>query len=80
MSDAKPIIHESRVVKVAVMLHGKSLLDDGVTYVEITDDGGGEYVTITQVIGVDEKSIALDPAEWPALFEAIDRMVNECRV
>lgn len=47
--------------------------------VEIDDDGGGEFVTVTDMSDRGGK-IHIDRNEWPALRDAIDQMIAGCRV
>jgi len=53
-----------------------STLSEMTTTVSIDDEGGGEYVKAEQT---NTGSILINPDEWPAIREAIDRMVSECR-
>ena len=53
-----------------------TILSEMATRVSIDDEGGGEYVRAEQT---STGSILINPDEWPAIREAIDRMVSECR-
>lgn len=62
-----------------IMVHpatDDSTLSEMATTVSIDDEGGGEYVKAEQT---NTGSILINPDEWPAIREAIDRMVSECR-
>lgn len=62
-----------------IMVHpadDDSTLSEMATTVSIDDEGGGEYVKAEQVT---TGAILINPDEWPAIREAIDRMVSECR-
>lgn len=73
--------HLMRVLRVGIMPPGDPIFSERVTVVEINDDAGGEFVTITQDGGRSDfrKSLAFDPGEWPVVRDAIDFMVAECR-
>lgn len=53
-----------------------AILSEMVTMVSIEDEGGGEYVKAEQT---NTGAILINPDEWPAIREAIDLMVSECR-
>ena len=70
------IEYEARLIGVVVVPEGKPLYADTVTRIEIDDETGGEFVKVTQNRG----SVGIDPDEWPAVREAIDRAIRDCRV
>lgn len=54
----------------------KSTISELSTRVSIHDEGGGEFVSVSQVnIG----EIDINPDEWPMLRQAIDEMIKECQ-
>lgn len=65
----------TRVTRLHVLTEGEPLFDERGFSVEIDDEGGGEFVVVHDRDG----EIRLNAEEWPALREAIDRMVKECR-
>jgi hypothetical protein len=73
--------YETRILKVAVMDEKQSIFSDGVTFVEIDDDAGGEFVVLTQnePTGDPKRTISIDVIEWPTLRKAIDDMVKRCK-
>lgn len=73
--------HEIRVTRVHVVPQGDVLFSEQAFQVEIADDAGGEYVIVTgdALNALDSGQIAINPAEWPTLRRAINRMVKECR-
>jgi len=72
--------HETRIMKVAVMREGASIFDEGVFFVEITDESGGEFLILTQnKFTGDAPGIPIDRTEWPELRKAIDDMVKRCK-
>ena len=70
---------EARVLSVVVAPEGEAIFSESATVVRIEDEGGGEYVVVSQEIVPGRGNIAINPEEWPALRDAIDRMVKECR-
>ena len=62
-----------------IMVHpadNSTILSEMATTVSIDGEGGGEYVKAEQT---NTGAILINPDEWPAIREAIDRMVSECR-
>ena len=76
----KTMEYETRIMKLSVLPIGAAIFSDGATCIEIEDEAGGEFVIVSQH-GKDSTNaqIAIDPAEWPILSEAIARMIAECR-
>lgn len=73
MTDAKK--WETRMVKLYVLPSGSRLHHDKATDVYIDDEGDGEFVAVAQ----DDQTVRFERDEWPAVRDAIDRMVNEIR-
>ncbi len=75
----KPLIE--RVVSIVVLPEGDPLFSEMATRVDIVDEAGGEFVKVSQNLGRTDGdgAIFVSPDEWPALRQAIDRMVVECR-
>lgn len=71
--------YETRTTRLTVTKKGAPIFDASSTTIEIDDEGGGEYLVISQNPDSGEQRIKIDPAEWPAIREAIDRMIVECR-
>ena len=67
--------YEKRFIKLLVNRTGESLFASEAIAIEIIDEGGGEFVEITQK---DDK-MRIEPQEWPSLREAIDEMIDSCR-
>jgi hypothetical protein len=67
-----------RVTQLTVVSDGKPIFDELATQVEITDEGGGEFLIIRQT-GVVGRQIRLDANEWPTIREAIERMIDEVK-
>lgn len=74
---ARGVNYATRVTQVTVSPKDARVFDERSTAVAIEDEGAGEYVTIHQP-GHDAK-IQIEAAEWPAIREAIDRMIQETR-
>ncbi|WP_444715007.1 hypothetical protein [Marinobacter sp. NSM] len=53
-----------------------STFSEMATRVSIDDEGGGEFLKVEQT---NTGAILINPGEWPAIREAIDRMAAECR-
>ena len=61
-----------------IMVHpadSPTILSEMVTRVSVDDEGGGEFVRVEQA---NTGAILINPDEWPAIRDAIDRMVGEC--
>lgn len=70
---------EARVLCVAVVPVGEPIYSERLTLVTICDDTEGEYVEVSQAGRADLGKIAIDPDEWPALRDAIESRIKECR-
>lgn len=69
----------TRITQLAVVEDGKPLFDDSATIITITDESGGEFVEVRQVRGRIDNAIGIDPAEWPAIRDAVEQLIGECR-
>ena len=67
-----------RITQITVCPEGKKTFDELSTVVEIGDNGSGEFVQVNQNDG-EASRIRIDKSEWPALRDAIDRMIAECQ-
>lgn len=67
---------KTRITQLTVAPESAELYDDRSTIIEITDEGGGEFITVTQPDGAAE--IRIDADEWPAVRAAINKLVKEC--
>jgi hypothetical protein len=54
------------------------MLDMECTDIEIADEGGGEFVVVSQDADGHGK-ISINPEEWPTLRRAIDDAIKQCR-
>lgn len=72
--------YEIRVTRLSVGPSSEPLFSEQSTDVEITDEAGGEFVTVRQKSDhVDAQGIQIDPEEWPELQTAIQQMIDACR-
>lgn len=73
--------HDIRIVKLCVVPKGQPIFSEQATMVEIADEAGGEFVTVTQQVGHPdlERCVAFDAKEWSAIKPAIEHMLGECR-
>lgn len=67
-----------RVTQLTVVADDKPIFDESATQVEITDEGGGEFVLVKQTFS-SKGEIKIDPSEWDRVREAIDQMIRECK-
>lgn len=65
----------ARIVAMAVAPKGYGVLSEQATRIEYADEGAGEFVEVSQVIG---GKIGIDPKEWPHIRDAIDKMIGGC--
>lgn len=71
--------HTTRTTRIHVLPEGAAIFDEGGFSVEIEDDAGGEFLIVQCLDSACEAGqIRLNPEEWPALRETIDRMAAEC--
>lgn len=66
---------EARFISAAICREGEPIYSETSTLVSIRDDGGGEFVEVSQGSG----RISMDVDEWPAIKAAIDAMILSCR-
>jgi hypothetical protein len=71
--------YEIRATKLIVAPEGEQVYSEMVTSVEIKDEAAGEFVMVSQSGRTDIGKIAISPEEWPALRDAINRMISQCR-
>ncbi len=67
----------TRVTQLTVAPEGAAVFSEDATTITIEDEGGGEFVIVSQP-GRD-KDIGIMSDEWPAIRDAIDRMIQETR-
>ena len=70
--------HRTILGQLRVVPAGKAMGGEGVTIIDMDDEGGGAFVTVRQEEDLNTNEIRIDPGEWPAVRAAINRMVREC--
>lgn len=75
----KPLVE--RVLSIVVLPESDPIFSEMATRVDIVDEAGGEFLEVWQPSGRPDANgkLQIDPNQWPALRQAIDRMVGECR-
>lgn len=68
---------KTRITQLTVAPEGADLYDDRSTHIEIDDEGGGEFITISQPEAT--ANIRIDLGEWPAIRAAVNKLVKECK-
>ena len=71
---------ETRTIKIAVVPKNEPIFSRETTTIEIVDDSGGEYLEVCQCNEENEGKICINPEEWPTIKEAIEKMLEECRL
>jgi hypothetical protein len=61
--------------QITIVPTGESINSAQATRVELSDEGAGAFVTVEQ----DNGAVRIDPEEWPALRDAIERMMVTVR-
>lgn len=67
--------YETRTMALLVGPDSEPSYSDMVSIIRIAQEGNGEFVEVEQHGG----KIAINPDEWPALRDAIERMIRDCR-
>lgn len=71
--------YERRIVKICVAPKDVPIFEQGVTFIEIADESGGEFVEVSQHHDEGKAAVKINPDEWPIIRDAIDEMVLKCR-
>lgn len=77
---SKPYVQ--RATKLTVLPMGDPIFSELATDIEVEDEGGGEFLIISQTSGnVNRRtnSISISPEEWPAIRDAIESMLAGLR-
>lgn len=69
---------KTRTTQLTVAPEGEPIFSELAYTVTIDDQAAGEYVVV-QAMDEGGGKIDIDPAYWPAIRDAIDKMVKECR-
>lgn len=71
--------YETRITQITIVPEKKPLFSEEATDISIEDEAAGEFVVIKQSAITKNGVIAVTAEDWPAIRDAIDRMVKECR-
>jgi hypothetical protein len=71
--------YDTRVTAITVAPQGQPIYSEQATQVNIVDETGGEFVEVCQSGRTDLGKIAIMPEEWPALRDAVNKLINGCR-
>lgn len=70
----------TRVTRLHVAPEGEPIYTERAFTVEVEDEAGGEFLLIHCLdTSCKNGQLRIDPKEWPALRDAIERMIGECR-
>ncbi|MEL6703047.1 MAG: hypothetical protein AAFU38_16195 [Bacteroidota bacterium] len=70
---------DNRITERTLVSPGGSLYDEGVTRISITDEGGGEFLVVSQSTRAGLGEIRINREEVPAFVAALQEMANEIR-
>ena len=72
--------HDIRVTQMTVVPRNEPSFSEMAFTVRIVDEAAGEFVQVQSLSGVPTpNTIAVDKDEWPALRDAIEYMVSQCK-
>lgn len=72
--------YKIRTISLLVNRKDEPIFAEGATEVRIEDEAAGEYVMVIQHCDeLKPGEVSIDPAAWPKLRKAIDRLVSKCR-
>ena len=72
--------YEIRTVALLVVPKDQPMFSEYATEIKITDEAAGEFVELSQTGRTNLGKVCISPEEWPALRDAIDQMVMQCRL
>lgn len=68
--------YETRVTKLTVNMIGEPIFSERATHIEIEDESGGEFISITQQGDhVKLGTVAITTEEWPHIKSAIEKLL-----
>lgn len=70
--------YETHIMALIVKPVDQPIFSEMATIVRIEDEAGGPFVEVEQHGRTDIGKICIDPNEWPALRDAIDKMIAVC--
>lgn len=71
--------YETRITQITIVPEKEPLFSETATEISINDEAAGEFVVIKQSASTENGMIAITQEDWPAIRDAIDRMIKECR-
>jgi hypothetical protein len=71
--------YEIRTLSLYVAPKDQPVYSELGTTITIVDEAAGEFVEVSQSGRTDLGKIAISPREWPAVREAIDTAIGNCR-
>ena len=71
--------YEIRTMSILVVPKDQPTFSEYATEIKIVDEAAGEFLEVSQTWRTDLGKIAISPEEWPALRDAIDQMIKQCR-
>ena len=71
--------YETRTLSILVAPKDQHTFSEYATEIKIVDEAAGEFLEVSQCGRTDLGKIAISPQEWPALRDAIDQMIKQCR-
>lgn len=74
---SEPVEYETRTTQLTVGVKGEALYNELGFVIEITDEGGGEFVEVSPT--TEPGKLRIDKRCWPMLRDAIEWMLTECR-
>ncbi len=77
-----PPIFTSRanLARLTVLPVGEPLFSETATHISIEDEAAGEFIAIEQHNdGSALGKIVIDPDEWPAIRDAVQKLLGDCR-
>jgi hypothetical protein len=69
-------VYLTRIASLVVLPEGEPLYSERATTISLDDEAAGEFVVVKQE-GRADNSIAICDDEWPAIREAIDRLIAD---
>ena len=69
----------TRTKTLIVLPDGEPIFSERATEIYIEDDAGGEYVVIDQSGNERENGVAVWRSDWPAIRDAVEKLLGECQ-
>ncbi len=64
-----------RTTQLTITPENESIYHERATNISVQDEGGGEFIAITQ----DGQEVTFDVEEWPHIVEAVERIIAEMK-